>query len=103
MIPATSRPSIAGDALALRAGGAACRAPIAVLPYSASSLPPRGASDAAIGVESPEDVVAEIGEDDGAEGDEEDDGAPIAAPASQGAGVQVDAVDEPGEEGGGLF
>src|SRR5688572_5642744 len=69
------------------------------LPTS-DARPPTSASDAAIGVQSPEDVVAEIGEDHGAESDEQDDRAAIAAPAAQRAGVEVDAVEEPGEEGG---
>src|SRR5690606_2104672 len=58
---------------------------------------------ATVGVEAVEEVVAVVGEDDRGETEQQDDGAASSAPATECAGVQVDAVDQPGEESCGLL
>src|SRR5690606_19371956 len=59
--------------------------------------------DAAIGVEAAEEVVAVVGERRRCEPEEQDVGASPSAPAAEGPGVQVDTVDQPRKEGGGLL
>src|SRR6476619_1372699 len=81
-----------------RAGGSKGSSAAVAAPTAASPC-----SDAAIGVKASEDVVAEVGEDHRRKREEQDHGAARAAPTAQRAGVQIDAVDEPGKEGGGLF
>src|SRR5262245_11333820 len=66
-----------------------------VLRLSGCRFASKALSDAAIGVESTEDIVAKVGEDDGGKSDDQDHGTAVSAPAAQGPRMQIDTVEEP--------
>src|ERR671910_3203072 len=57
-------------------------------------------SDSAIRMQPAKNVIPEVGEDHRGESNQQDHRAAAAPPATQGAGVEVDPIDEPGEESG---